>query len=376
MKLVYADHAASTPTDPYVAAKVFDILDNKFANPSSLHSFGREAAMEVTKARKVIAEFISAENPEEIFFTSSGTESNNLALLGVAKANKTKGKHIITTAIEHPSIMNACKALERDGYEISYLPVDKDGQINLEELERTLTEQTILVSIGYGNSEIGTLQEIEDIGSICSEKNVYFHVDACQAMVFKKIDVQKSNIDLLTFNGSKMYGPKGIAALYVREGVNIFPIFYGGGQQKSLRSGTENVAGIAGLAKAAQRIEKKRDNDTKRINQLRNMLQKACAKIDDVEVNISKNRLPNHLSIRFESRTNADLVKEMDKHGIAVSSGSACSSSSLTDSHILTAIGLTSAQAQSTLRITLGRGNMLSDINAIYRAVRKISREK
>lgn len=368
-KQIYLDHAAATPTDPRVVTAMEPYWTEFFGNPSSAHVVGQKAADAVMNSQKTIASLIGAK-PKEIVFTGSGTESNNLALLGIARANKNKGKQIITTNIEHPSILNACQALERDGFEIIYLKVGQDGLINVEELRQTVNDQTILVTTHYGNSEIGVLQPINEIGQICREKEIYFHVDACQAMAYTNIDVVDSNIDLLTFNGSKMYGPKGVAVLYVREGVNIFPITYGGGQQLSLRSGTENVPGIVGLAKAAEIIAAERKADAVRVAKLRDQLQVELEKNGAVINAKTSLRLPNHLSVTLNNAKATDLVKHFDQNGIAVSSGSACSATSMAESYVLQAIGLTSNEINKTIRITLGRATAETDILAIVTAAK------
>lgn len=373
MTPVYLDHAASTPTDPRVVAAMAPYYGEIYGNPSSLHSFGRAAAKAVEQSKETIAHFIGA-TAEELYITGSGTESNNLAILGVAKANKNRGKHIITSVIEHPSIINTCKALGHDGYTVTYLPVNPDGQIDPQELERTITEQTILVTLGYGNSEIGTLQDLSAIAAVCHAHNVLLHIDACQSVAYLPINVSEMKIDLLTFNGSKMYGPKGVAVLFVKDGVSIFPIVYGGGQQKSLRSGTENVAGIVGLAKACEIAQAEQATYSKKITQLRDQLQASCQKISGVTVNCDAiNRLPNHLSICLANRHDVNLVAEMDALGVAVSAGSACSATSIVDSHVLRAIGLTSQQAQSTLRITLGKDTTEADIVYAINIIKKVA---
>jgi cysteine desulfurase len=378
MERIYADFASATPTDPRVTAAMLPYFETVFANPSSQHSLGKEAARAVDESKQILARFINS-NPENIYFTGSSTESNNLAILGVAKANKDR-QGIITSQIEHPSILNVCKALEKDGRKITYLPVDDQGLVDIAELEKAITENTLMVSTHFGNSELGVLQDIEKIGAICHKNNVLFHVDASQATVFEQIDVQKMNIDLLTIGADKMYGPKGISMLYVANGVSIFPIIYGGGQQKSLRSGTENVPGIVGIAKAAEIIIKQSEADKQKVARHRDQLQIELAKINNVKINITTDkRLANHLSIRIEPKNSEDikgrdLVREMDELGVAVASGSACSATSIVESHVLAAIGLTSLQAQRTLRITLGRETSVEDCKKILSAVKIIAK--
>ena len=369
-QMAYFDHAAATPTDPEVAKAMVPYFTTSFGNPSSQHAIGKLAAKAVSESRAAIAQFINR-SAEEVYFTGSGTESNNLAILGVARANKNKGKQIITTKIEHPSVLNACQALERDGYDVIYLPVTSDGLIEIANLKSAITKQTILVTTHFGNSELGVLQPIEEIGQICKENNIFFHVDACQAMAYLAIDAEKYQIDLLTFNGSKMYGPKGIAVLYVRDGVPIFPIVYGGGQERSLRSGTENVPAIVGLARAAEITLNSGLSGAKRITELRDELQKELMHLGARINAAGAPRLPNHLSVTLEKTKEKDLVSALDRLGIAASSGSACSSKDLSQSHVLGAIGLTADEANKTIRVTLGRSTTKADCDQLIAAIKK-----
>ncbi|MCR4278199.1 MAG: cysteine desulfurase [Candidatus Berkelbacteria bacterium] len=372
MKSIYADYAASTPTDPRVVEVMEPYMTDFFGNPSSIHSFGREADVAVGEATEIISRFLGCKK-EEVFYTSCGTESNNLAVIGVAKANKDKGRHIITTAIEHPSIMNACKALEKDGWEVTYLPVTKEGLVEVESLEKVLKKETVLVSIHLANSEVGVIQNIAKLARISNKHGALFHTDACQAAAYLNLNVKTLGVDLLTLNGSKMYGPKGIAVLYVREGVNIFPIFYGGSQQKSLRSGTENVPGIVGLAKACEIASDNQEKESQRIGQLRNQLEKELSKIPGLSVNCAGAvRLPNHLSVTFNESKESNLVEVLDNKGIAVSSGSACSSKSIVDSHVLQRIGLSGDQIHKTIRFSLGRQTTSEQVKKIAQVARVI----
>lgn len=369
--LVYADYAAATPTDPSVAAKVRNVSINVIGNPSSSHEFGRAAQAELTQSKKTVATFIGAQ-PKDIYFTSCGTESNNLAVIGVARANRQKGQHIITTRIEHLSILNACRALNKDGWKVTYLPVDHDGLLNLEELKNALTAQTVLITTHFGNSEIGICQNIEEISKLTRETGVLLHIDACQAIAYLPFDVEKMGVDLLTFNGSKMYGPKGVAVLYVRDGVPIFPILYGGGQQQSLRSGTENVPAIVGLAAAAE-ITRKRLSKFGQIQALRDELEQGMEKIG-LKINAKHpSRLPNHLSVTFPKFQGANIVEAFDQLGIAVSSGSACSSATFADSHVLASIGLSSKEINRTVRITLGWPTTKDEVGRIIKVAQKLS---
>jgi len=372
MKEVYADFAAATPTDPRVVKAMTPFLTDDFGNPSSAHQYGQAAAGAIDEASRQIAGFLNCQ-PNEIFYTSGGTESNNLAIIGVAKANKNRGQHIITTAIEHPSILNACKALEKDGWAVTYLPVDKNGLVVTSVLQKALKPETVLVSIHLANSEIGVIQNVAELARVTKEIGAYFHTDACQAAAFIDLNVQKLGIDLLTFNGAKMYGPKGSAVLYVKEGTEIFPILYGGGQQNSLRSGTENVPGIIGLAKATEIAQSQRQEDSQRIGQLRDQLQKDLENMSGVSINaIESLRLPNHLSVTFGQIKETNLVEFFDQRGIALSSGSACSANSVVDSHVLQAIGLSGEQIHRTVRISLGRSTATSNISQIIEVSKKV----
>jgi cysteine desulfurase len=291
--------------------------------------------------------------------------------LGVARANRKQGNHIITTAIEHPSVLNACRALERDGFKVTYVRPEKNGTINVKNVTSAITDQTILVTTHLANSEIGVIQDVGKISRVIKAKNpsIFVHVDACQTTPYIKPDVKALGVDLLTFNGSKAYGPKGVAVLYVRSGVSIFPIIYGGGQELSLRSGTENVPGIVGLAKAIEILDYQ---DGKRIGKLRDLLQSELKKIG-CKINVATSpRLPNHLSVILPKTNETDLVSAMNKLGIAVSSGSACSSRSLGDSHVLTSIGLSSEQVNKTIRISLGRSTTRDNCEVIQRGVLSI----
>lgn len=367
----YVDFAAATPTDPAVLTAMQPYWLERFGNPSSGHAFGLATRQAMVAAQKTIAEFIGAK-PNEIFFTSSGTESNNLAVMGVAKANKNRGQHIVTTEIEHLSILNACRALEKDGWRITYLPVDRNGLINADELRGAVTPETVLVSTHYGNSETGICQNIGEISRIAHAAGALMHVDACQAAGYLPIDVIKMDADLLTFNGSKMYGPKGVAALYVRDGTPIFPIMYGGGQQRSLRSGTENVPGIVGLAKATE-IACQRLGKVSQLQKMRDELEHNLIKLGAAVNANHPARLPNHLSVTFPQFAGANIVEAFDQLGIALSSGSACSSTALTDSHALAAIGLTSGQINRTVRISLGWPTDTHDIVRVSEAARSLS---
>ncbi|QQG50210.1 MAG: cysteine desulfurase [Candidatus Berkelbacteria bacterium] len=374
MVRIYADYAAATPTDKKVALAMQPFFTNNFGNPSSNHNFGRFAADAVESSRAEIAKFINAK-PKEVYFTGTGTESNNLAILGAARANKKTGNHIVTTQIEHPSVLTTCQALERDGLQVAYVAPHENGTVSPKQIASAVTAKTSLISVHLANSEIGVIQDVAAIVQAVKSKNpqTLVHVDACQATSFIEFDVQKLGVDLLAFNGSKAYGPKGIAVLYVRDKVSIFPLIYGGGQEQSLRSGTENVPGIVGLAEAVRIIKNNRQKDFIKISDLRDFLQAELKSLGNILVNCEDApRLPNHLSVTLAKTKSTDLVRDLDAAGIAVSAGSACSSKSLAESHVLAAIGLNSQLANKTIRITLGRETTSSDCRTIIDTIKTL----
>jgi len=347
----YLDNGATTQVDPEVAKAIQPYLTEIYANASSLHTPGQKAKATLEKARETIAKKINAE-PNEIIFTSGGTESDNIALQEIAYTNKDKGNHIITTKIEHHAIEKTCKFLERDGFKITYLDVDKDGFIDLNQLKNAITDKTILVSIIHANNEIGTIQNIEEIGKIC--KNIYFHTDAVQSFTKTEIDVKKQNITLASFSAHKIHGPKGIGSLYIKKGTKIHPLMHGGSQENSLRPGTENLPGIIGFAKAVE-ISKQENN--KKMEKLRDyFIEKVEKEIPEVKLNGSrKQRLCNNINITFKYIEGEALLLRLDDKGISVSTGSACSSRELKPSHVLTAIGLKPAIAHGSIRFTLSK---------------------
>ncbi len=376
MNTVYLDHASATPTDPRVIEAMLPYLKTHFGNPSSLHRFGHDAARALSAARQEIAEFLSAK-PDEIYFTSSGTESNNLAILGVTRANQKLGR-IVTTKLEHPSVLNACISAQRSGNVVIYIESDQSGVVDPHKIANQVNHETILVTTHLANSEIGVVQDIDAISKAVKQKNpqTLIHVDACQAAAVLSLNVDELGVDLLSFNGSKAYGPKGVAVLFVRTGTPIFPIIFGGGQEKSLRSGTENVAAIVGLSEAVKVIKSTSVGDVKRISELRNELQFILSQMKGVTINVPKShRLPNHLSVRIEDGP-TDLVEAFDKAGICLSAGSACSSRSLTESHVLSAIGLSSHQANRTVRITLGRSTTKPDTTRLIETINNFGEKR
>ncbi len=374
MKKIYLDHAATTP----VAFEVFEAMkpyfSEKFGNASSLHSFGLEAREAVEKSRRQIAKFLNAKN-DEIIFTSGGTESNNIALKGIAFANKNKGNHIITCQIEHPAIRKPCEWLEKHGFKVTYLDVDKNGLVNPADVENAITDKTILVSIMTANNEIGTIEPIQEIGKICKKQKhkVYFHTDAVQAFGKISINIKRMNIDLLSASSHKLYGPKGVGILYVKNDVSIEPIQHGGGHEQGLRSGTENTAGIIGFAAAVKLAEKIMKKEAERQTKLRDKIIKSALKIPGVKLNgHSSKRLPNNVNVSIKGVEGEALLIRLNEKGIAVSTGSACSTKSLKPSHVLTSIGLTDEEAHGSLRITLGKDNKEEDIDYVIDELKKI----
>ena len=349
------DYAATTPVDQRVLKAMMPYFIEKFGNTMSLHKIGREAKEALEESRKTVSELMNAE-PKELIFTSSATEANNTVIKGVAYANKNKGKHIIISAIEHHCILEPAKWLEQQGYEITRLPVDKTGLVNLTELENTIRNDTILVSIMHANNEIGTIQDIKQIGKICKEKNVYFHSDAAQSFGKIPIDVKEMNIDLLSVSAHKMYGPKGVGGLYIKKGTKIESLLHGGGHEFKRRASTVNVPGTVGFAEAARIQKEEMVFDAKEQTALRDKLIKNILTIDDSHLNgHPTKRLPNNTNFWFAYIEGESLLMHLDMEGIAASTGSACSSDSLEASHVLIAIGLKPQEAHGSLRLSLGK---------------------
>lgn len=364
MRRIYLDHSATTPVRTEVAAAVMEYMTGKFGNPSSVHSFGREAKAALEKARGQVAALINAQ-PEEIIFTSGGTESDNLAIIGAARANAIRGKHIITSAIEHHAVLDTCKALEKEGFRVTVLPVDAYGQISLADLEAAITDDTILISIMHVNNEVGTIQPIAEIGRIARERGILFHTDAVQSLGKIPVDVKAQNIDLLSGSGHKIYGPKGTGFLYMRKGVRLKNLVHGGGQERKKRSGTENLPGIVGLGVAAELATAEMETEMKRLAALRDKLIKGLQeKIPYVRLNgHPTERIATNANLSFEYVEGESLLLSLDLKGIAASSGSACTSGSLEPSHVLTAMGLCHELAHGSVRFTLGRDNTEEDID-------------
>ncbi|MFA6430188.1 MAG: cysteine desulfurase family protein [Candidatus Paceibacterota bacterium] len=367
---IYLDNASTTPIDSKVLGVMMPYLKGKYGNPSSLHHQGRMAKSAIEKARQNIASILNSEK-DEIIFTSGGTESDNLAILGIARAYKNKGRHIIVSCIEHKAVLDPCKKLEKEGFEITYLDVDKEGIISLEQLKSSIKKDTILVSIMYANNEIGTIQSIKKISKILKESisTPIFHCDACQASGALSLDIKDLGVDALTISSSKIYGPKGIGCLYLNKKYFIDPVIIGGSQERGLRSGTENVAAIVGFAEALVISEKKRAKENQRLKKLRDyFLSKILSEINGVSLNGDlKNRLPNNLNISIRGVEGESLVLFLDSKGIYCSTGSACSSSDLKPSYVLRNIGVSSEFAHCSIRLTLGRHTRKKDLNYVVR---------
>jgi cysteine desulfurase len=374
MRKVYMDHTAGMPVDERVLEAMMPYFTQSYGNPSSIHSFGNEARKAMDEARSRIAELIGAERKEEIVFTSGGTESNNLAIKGVAFRNKDKGNHIITSSIEHMSVINTCKHLSKQGFEVTYLPVDSYGTVDIEALKREITDKTILVSIMYANGEIGTIEPIKEIGEIAHSKGAFFHVDAVAAAGQVPINVQDENIDLLSLSSNDMYGPRGVGALYIKTGTRILPIIHGGGQERGLRSGTENLPGIVGMGKAAEIAKAEMKAEGERLTRLRDKLIKGI--LDSIPESYLNGhptrRLPNNVNARFSYIEGESLILSLDMEGVACSSGSACTSKTLEPSHVLLAIGLAHEEAHGSLLFTLGKQNTEEDIKYVLGLLPKI----
>ena len=371
MKVRYFDHAATTYVKGEVLREMLPYFRIKYGNPSSLYGVGRKSKKAIDIARKKVAKAINA-NAKEIYFTSCGSESDNLAIKGVAYANK--GKNIITSKIEHPAVLNTCKSLEKEGYEITYLNVDSKGRINIEELVNSIKEDTVLISVMFANNEIGTIEPIEEIGKIAKKNNILFHTDCVQAIGNVKIDVNKMNIDLLSMSAHKFYGPKGVGALYVREDIKLHKLQDGGHQEKEKRAGTENVAGIVGIGKAIEIANMNIDRYNLKLKILRDYcIEQITRFFPNVKINGSIiNRLPGNINISFPNINGEELLLKLDEYGICVSSGSACSSGEEKPSHVLEAIGVKKEFIKGTIRITLGEENTKQDIDYLIKCLKNI----
>lgn len=364
-KIIYLDYQSSRPVDPAVIAAMTPYMTEKFGNASSLHEIGDFSTDALEASRKNIASFIHAQDPDEIVFTSGATEASNLAIIGYAMRNKQKGKHVIISEVEHVSIHNIAKYLVKNGFEVSKVPVDFTGTVRLDKLTERIRPDTILISVQHASNEIGTIQPIAAIGKIAREKGIAFHVDAVASEGQVPIDVQRDSIDLLTISSNDIYGPKGVGALYLRKGILVNPLIIGGGQERGLRSGTEDVAGIVGFAKAADIAMKQMDEESNRLKDLRDqVIEKVLASIPRSHLNGHKvNRLPNNAHFRFDFIEGESLLISFKALGIAVSTGSACSSKTLEPSHTLISTGLLHEEAHGSLEITTGRWTTREDID-------------
>lgn len=373
MKKIYLDNAATTSLKSEVLEEMMPILKENYGNPSSIYSIGRNARKEVEKSRQTVAGILGA-NPSEIFFTSGGTESDNWAIRGVAFAQLRKGKnHIITSKIEHHAVLHTVKELEKEGFEATYLDVDKNGFVNPEDVKAAITEKTALVTVMYANNEIGTIQKISEIGKICHEKGVIFHTDAVQAVGHLEINVKEQNIDLLSLSGHKFHGPKGVGALYVKKGVRILNLMQGGAQESNKRPGTENVAGIVGLAKALEISMQNRNEKNKDLEKKRDFLINELLKIKRSRLNGDRTqRLPGNVNISFEGIEGESLLLLLDAAGICASSGSACTSGSLDPSHVLLAIGLVHEVAHGSLRLSLDESTTMEELEYTVSEIKKV----
>ncbi|AEM73760.1 cysteine desulfurase NifS [Caldicellulosiruptor acetigenus] len=372
-KIIYFDHAATTPLKKEVLDEMMPYLTEQYGNPSTIYKLGREAKKAIELARERVAKALNADI-QEIYFTSGGTESDNWALKGVAFANKDKGKHIITTTIEHHAVLHPLKYLEGLGFEVTYVPVEPNGIVDPQRIKEAIRDDTILISVMLANNEIGTIQPVKEIAKIAKEKGIIVHTDAVQAVGQIPVDVKDLGVDLLSLSAHKFYGPKGVGALYIRKGTKIHPFSHGGAQERNRRAGTENVAGIVGLGKAIELATQNLSEYAAKLQKLRDkLIDGVLSKIDYVRLNGDRNqRLPNNANFSFEFIEGESLLLMLDMKGIAASSGSACTSGSLDPSHVLLAIGLEHEVAHGSLRITLGEDNTEEDIDYLLEVLPEI----
>ena len=372
--MIYLDNAASTVIHNEVFQEMIPFLKEQYGNPSSIHHSGRMASRAIQKARKQIANLISA-NPEEILFTSGGTESNNIALFGITHTNK--GKHIITSSIEHDAVLEPCKKLEKEGFDVTYLPVTRDGLINPEDVKKSITKNTCLVSIMFANNEVGTVQPIGEIAKLCSEKRILFHTDAIQAIGKLEINVKELQLDMLSISSHKINGPKGVGALYIKSGTKIEPYIFGGGQENGLRSGTENVASVVGFGKACELAKENLEKNILHFKNLRDVLvSKVMKEIPYVSINgHPEKRIPNNAHFTFLGVNGEDLIIKLDEEGIAASTGSACSVRTQKESHVLRAMGFLHEQIAGSLRLTVGSMNTISEIENTITVLKRVVKE-
>ncbi len=373
MKRIYLDYAATTPMHPEVLEEMQPYLTEAFGNPSSIYSYGHEAKVGIDKARKAVARLLGARE-EEIVFTGGGTEADNFAIKGVAFANRSKGNHIITSSIEHHAVLETCHFMETQGFTVNYLPVDKYGMINPDDVKNAITPYTILITIMHANNEIGTIQPISEIGKIARQAGVYFHTDAVQTVGHIPSDVNELNVDLLSTSAHKLYGPKGVGALYIRKGTRITPLIHGGEQESNRRASTENVAGIVGFGKAAELAKLELEEESARITSMRDrLINNLVANVEEIQLNGHPiQRLPNNINLTVAYTEGESIVLNLDLKGICASTGSACTSSSLEPSHVLVAIGLPQEVAYSSFRMTLGKWNTNEDIDRVIQVLPEV----
>lgn len=372
MDTYYFDNAATTKVKDEVLQEMIPYFSEKYGNPSAMYALARETKKEIEKAREKVANLIGC-NKKEIYFTSCGSEADNTAIKGIAYKNKFKGNHIITSKIEHHAILESCKLLEMQGFEVTYLNVDKNGFVDLGELRNSIKDETILISVMFANNEIGTIEPIEDIAKIANERNIIFHTDAVQAVGNVDINVKEMGIDMLSLSGHKIYGPKGIGALYVKENIDFEKFINGGHQEKNKRAGTENTAGIVGLGKAAELAKQNLEQHIRKVKELRNYYaEEVNKKITNIKINGAINaRLPGNSNISFEGINGSELLMELDNVGICASGGSACNSEEITPSHVLTAIGLDTQTAKGALRVTFGEFNTKDEVDYLVENLEK-----
>jgi len=363
---IYLDNNATTPTDKRVVEAMLPYFCKKYGNPSSIYKLANESEAAKEEARDKVAKLLNAK-PYEIVFTGCGTESDNFAIKGTAFANRKKGNHIITSSIEHHAVLNACKWLEKQGFEVTYIGVDKHGVVNLDELCKAITDKTILISIMHANNEVGTIEPIKEIADIAKDNEIYFHIDAVQTVGKLPIDVNDLSVDLLSMSGHKFYGPKGVGALYIRKGTKIDSLLHGGHHERNRRAGTENVPGIVGLGKASEIAMEEFEEEERRVKKLRDRLEKGLMeKIDDVIINgHPERRLPSTLNICIKYVEGESILLQLNHNGIAASSGSACTSGSFEPSHVLTSMGIPPEVAHGSLRFSVGRSNTEKDIDKV-----------
>ena len=371
--MIYMDNSATSPVKEEVFNAMIPYLKEEFGNPSTFYKLGRNAKKAVEQAREHVARLINADT-KEIIFTSGGTESDNMAIKWIAYKLEDKGKHIITTEIEHPAVLRTCEFLEGRGFEVTYIPVQENGIIDVNDIKDAIRDDTILISVMHANNEIGTIQPIAEVGKIAKEKGIVFHVDAVQSVGKIPVDVKEANIDLLSISSHKLYGPKGIGAIFIRKGVRLETLIHGGGQENGLRSGTENVPGIVGFGKAAELAYEHLDENIEKLTEIRDsLIEKVLDRVPEAYLNGDReNRLPNNANFRFAAIEGEGLILRLDAKGINGATGSACSSKSLKASYVLSALGLEDAEIHGSLRLSLGTENSLEDVDVVVDAIDEV----